>query len=112
MFQLISYKVYAELRSEIARAYLGILWWVIEPVLYMLAFYVVFAVVMQRGGEGYIVVLLTGLVAWKWFDATVRSGANAISANQGLMQQVYVPKYIFPAIVILTNLIKFVIVNS
>ena len=36
--ELILYKAYADLRVEAARGYLGMLWWVLEPVLYMGAF--------------------------------------------------------------------------
>ncbi len=108
--ELIGYKAYAELRAEAARAYLGFLWWIMEPVLYMAVFYVVFGVLFQRGGEDFAPFLLCGLVVWKWFDSTVRSGANAISSNAGLMRQVYLPKFVFPSIVILVNTVKFLVV--
>lgn len=108
--ELIGYKAYAELRAEAARAYLGFLWWIVEPVLYMAVFYVVFGVLFQRGGEGFAPFLLCGLVVWKWFDSTVRSGANAISSNAHLMRQVYLPKFVFPSIVVLVNTVKFLVV--
>ena len=45
---LIWYKVYAELSAEAARTWLGILWWVIEPVLYMSVFYLIFGIIFQQ----------------------------------------------------------------
>lgn len=108
--ELIWYKALAELRAEAARAYLGFLWWIVEPVLYMGAFYVVFGLVLQRGGPGFVPFLLCGLVVWKWFGSTVLSSANTIPANAGLMQQVYLPKYLFPAIVLVINTIKFSVI--
>ncbi len=107
---LIFYKVYAELRAEASRAYLGLLWWVLEPVLYMAAFYVVFGVIFQRGGEDFVVYLLCGLVPWKWFDASVKQASNSIGANRALMQQVYLPKLVFPTVVVLSNSVKFLVV--
>ncbi|WP_457670762.1 ABC transporter permease, partial [Thiolapillus sp.] len=53
--------------------------------------------------------LLIGLVAWKWFDTTVRMSLNAITAGKGLMSQVYLPKVFFPAVVILKNTVKFLV---
>lgn len=108
--ELVCYKAYADLRAEASRTSLGMLWWVLEPLLYMTAFYVVFGQLLNRGGEGFITFLLCGLVVWRWFATSVQRGASAISNNSGLMLQVYLPKYLFPAIVVLTNAIKFLIV--
>jgi lipopolysaccharide transport system permease protein len=105
--ELVWYKALAELRAEAARAYLGFLWWIIEPVMYMAAFYVVFGLVFERGGPDFAPFLLCGLVAWKWFGSTVTVSSNTIAANAALMQQVYLPKYLFPAIVVVINTLKF-----
>ena len=109
-FEVILYKTYAELRADASRYYLSFLWWLFEPMLYMTAFYIVFGLLFQRGGEGFVGFLLTGLVAWKWFDAMVRQGANSIRSAGGIMQQVYLPKYIFPGVLVLTNTVKFLFV--
>jgi lipopolysaccharide transport system permease protein len=106
---LIIYKAYADLKAEAARGYLGMLWWVLEPVLYLCVFYVVFSVIRHREGD-LIPFLLVGLVAWKWFASTVGQGAKSIIGGVGLMQQVYLPKYVFPAVLACTNLIKFLVV--
>lgn len=108
--ELVWYKACADLRAEAARAYLGALWWILEPLLYMLAFYLVFGVLLQRGGGSFVSFLLCGLVIWRWFATSVTRGTTAITANSGLMSQVYLPKYLFPMIVLVTNTIKFLIV--
>ena len=107
---LIRYKVYAELSAEAARTFLGILWWLIEPVLYMSVFYLIFGVLFQRGGEGFVYFLLIGLVVWKWFDSSIRSGMVSLQTNAAVIQQVYQPKFIFPVIVVLINTAKFLLV--
>jgi len=107
---LIAQKTRAELIAEARRGYIGILWWILEPLFYMSVFYIVFVVLFKRGGEDKVAFLLTGLVVWKWFAATIPQCANCISLNEGLVRQVYVPKFIFPAIVLATNTVKFLIV--
>jgi lipopolysaccharide transport system permease protein len=107
---LIRYKVYAELSAEAARTFLGILWWLIEPVLYMSVFYLIFGVIFQRGGEGFVYFLLVGLVVWKWFDSSIRSGMVSLTTNAAVIQQVYQPKFIFPLSVVLINTVKFLFV--
>jgi lipopolysaccharide transport system permease protein len=108
--ELIWYKSLAELRAEAARAYLGFLWWIIEPVIYMAAFYVVFVLVFDRGAPDFVPGMLCGLVVWKWFASTILVSSNTIGANAALMEQVYLPKYLFPAIVIVINTLKFLAV--
>lgn len=107
---LIYFKVIAELRAEVSRGYLGVFWWIAEPLIHMSVFYVVFGYLLNRGGPGYVTVLLTGLVVWRWFDASLRGGMNAILSNRNLMQQVYVPKLLFPLTTTLIATFKFLIV--
>ncbi len=108
--QLVLYKTYATLKAEAARTYISFLWWIVEPVMYMLVFYLVFALLLHRFTEDFVAFLLIGLVVWRWFDSTVRQGSNSIVSNKSLMRQVYVPKILFPTVVILSNSIKFLIV--
>lgn len=105
--QLIAYKAYADLKSEAARGYLGWLWWIIEPLLYLAAFYVVFGIALKHDEPGFVPSLLIGLVVWKWFDVAAKMSATAISAGRGLMAQVYLPKQFFALVVIFRNTVKF-----
>lgn len=108
--ELIHYRALGELKMELSRLYLGLLWWVFEPLLYMVAFYIVFDLLFQRGGEGFIGFLLCGLVPWKWFNNAISYASNSLIVNAGLIQQVYVPKIIFPAIVVVTGFYRFLVV--
>lgn len=104
------YKAYAELRTEIARSYMGLLWWIIEPMLFMAGFYVVFAYGFRSGKEGFATFLLIGLVPWKWFSSTISTGSNAIMANMGVIRQIALPKYVLPLSVMMANTVKFGII--
>jgi lipopolysaccharide transport system permease protein len=108
--ELIWYKGLADLHAEAARAYVGFIWWILEPLLYMAAFYVAFGLGLRGGGTHTLTFLLCGLVPWKWFSSTIQSGSNSIQANSGLIQQVYLPKYVLPCMVLVTNSMKFLII--
>lgn len=109
---IILYGVYTDLRTEVARRFLGFLWWIIEPVMYMGAFYIVFGLALRQNTPGYVPLLLSGMVVWKWFDGSVRLASNALSMNASIIQQIYVPKYVFALIPILSNTFKFLIILS
>lgn len=110
VFDLVTYKVYAELKAEAQRSYLGLVWWVAEPIIFMLIFYFVFDVLFQRAVEHYIQFLLIGLTTWHWMQATIVQCGSSISTNRPIIQQVLVPKAVFPVVIVLTNLVKFSIV--
>lgn len=110
LVDLIIQQARAGLRAEASRGYLGVLWWVIEPVMYMAVFYVAFAHVMKRGDENFAIFLLVGLIVWKWFYAALSAGANSLFANAGLMNLVYVPKIVFPLANIAVNTFKFLVI--
>ena len=109
---LIMQKARAGLRAEASRGYLGVLWWVLEPVMYMSVLYVAFAHLLNRGDENFVIFLLTGLIVWKWFHATINTGANSLMVHAGLMNQIYVPKIVFPLTNVTVNTFKFLVILS
>lgn len=111
-FSIILQKALAELISETRRGYMGMLWWILEPILYMSVFYLVFVVLLHRGGENRVAFLLIGLVVWKWFATSIPQCGNCILANSGLIRLVYMPKWVFPGMVVTTTTIKFFVVFS
>lgn len=109
---IIWYRAIAELKSESARALIGLLWWIAEPILYMLVFYFVFSVGFRMGGPDFVPFLLTGLVAWKWFASSIQSNTNVFLTNQGLISQVDLPKYTLVLTNVLTATLKFAAIFS
>jgi lipopolysaccharide transport system permease protein len=109
-YQIIKYRSLAELRAEIRRGYLGVLWWIIEPILYMSVFFILFGVGLRKGGIDAVPFLLTGLVPWKWFATCVGKSGNILGANSNILKQVNLPIYIFPSVTIVINTVKFIVV--
>lgn len=112
LIELVLFKAYAELKAESARNYISFFWWVIEPIIHMGVFYVIFDLVFHRGGPDYVPFLLCGLVVWKWFVSTVNQGSASILTNTNLIRQIYIDKAIFPASVLIANTVRFFFVFS
>jgi homopolymeric O-antigen transport system permease protein len=109
-WQFILVKVAANLKAEASRNYLSYLWWVFDPLLNMLVFYLVFGFLLQRGTENFVVFLLTGLIPWLWFSKTVNNSMMSIVQGKGLMMQVHLPKIILPTIIICQDAVKQMVV--
>jgi len=105
-FDLLLFKTEANLRTEVSKYYLNYLWWVIEPVLTMGVFYIIFGIFMNRGTEHFVAFLLAGLTFWNWFMRSVNNASSSIIGGQGLMQQVAIPKVFFPLEVVLRDCFK------
>lgn len=110
ILDLVLYKTFADLRAEAAKTYVNYLWWVLDPILSMLVFYLVFGVIFGERGEGFVAFLLVGLVFWTWYRQTIAHAGNAIVLGKGLMDQVHVPKPVFPIVTLMTDLTKFAVV--
>jgi len=96
--EYIAYSVRSELKLQFSGKYLGALWWVLDPVFYMLAYILVVHVIFRRGGPDYPVFIFTALLCWKWTSSCIAQNINSIRARGTLLSQVYVPKYVFSLI--------------
>ena len=106
LLALIWTKATFNLRSEVHHNYLSYGWWILEPLLHMGVFYLVFGFLLQRGGENYPVFLLTGLIPWMWFMKAVSGSSNSIIAGKNLMLQVGLPSIVFPLVSLLQASLK------
>lgn len=106
---LIFHLVLSDLKSKTSRTYLGLLWWVADPILYMLIFYVLVHMILDRGGPNYPAFLFVGLIPLKWTISCLVDSVTSISSKNRIIQQIYVPKVIFVVVRLLVNTVKFII---
>lgn len=102
LLELIWTKAIFNLRSEAYRNYLSYAWLVLEPLLHILVFYIIFSVLLHRGGDNFLVFLFAGQIPWIWFSKSVSGSSASIIAGKNLMLQVGLAPIIFPLI----NLLK------
>ncbi len=108
--ELIFYKNYADLRAETERSYLGFLWWIFEPIMYMTVMYMMFGILLGHKTDNYVPFLLIGLTIWQWFKSCLSHGADTILGSNYIIRQVHLPKVIFPITLILTDTTKFIFI--
>jgi lipopolysaccharide transport system permease protein len=107
--EILLYQAYCQLRVESERLYIGYLWWALETVLEMALLYVVFRALLGSPIDHYLSFLLCGLVSWRWLAQSVTRAAPTILANQPLAMQVFVPKVLFPAAMLIVDAVKFLV---
>jgi len=90
------YLVKSGLKAEHRNSFLGYFWWLLDPLLNAIVYYFLVVVILKRGGENYGLFLVVGLVAWRWTSSVLGSSAKAITSHASIINQVYLPKAIFP----------------
>ena len=93
-FKYAIYSAKAELKSEVADSYLNWLWWIIEPVCFMLIYTFVFGVVFKNSEDYFASFVFIGLTAWEFFNRMISGSVKLITTNRDLVTKVYIPKYI------------------
>ncbi len=99
-FRLIDVMARMALRADASRFFLGYIWWVLEPLLWVAVFYVVFVVILGSQQPDFLLFLATGKLAFVWFSKSVTQASNSIVAGRGLVGRVNAPKTLFPMAVI------------
>lgn len=105
-FRLVDTMARMSLRAEASRYFLGYIWWILEPLLWVSVFYVVFKVILQTGRADYLVFLMCGKLAFIWFSKSVNQSANSIVMNRGLIGRINVTKTLFPLAVVQEGLYR------
>ena len=109
-FDIIFHQVQVALRQDMQRFFLGIAWWFIDPLLYILIFYILFRAGLRfGGGVDAMLQIVVGISSFRLFSSTFAQASKSLLSNRGLMNQVSLPKWIFPLQVILLNFVKFLV---
>lgn len=101
--------VVRDLKVRYKNSVLGVLWSLLNPLLMMVVFSLVFGVLSNNDIRQYSVFFLVGLMPWNFFSGSVLSGANAITGNAHLVKKVYFPRELLPVAALMSNLVNFFI---
>ena len=103
---LLFHTVRARLSNELRLYYLHFAWWFVEPLLDMMIYYVVFAILLKQGTDNYVPFLLIGIVFWAWFNRSLQNGSLSILHAKDLMAQMNLPKAFFPIATVCQDFVK------
>ncbi|MFP5100232.1 ABC transporter permease [Staphylococcus equorum] len=98
------------MKSEYANHYLGVFWNIIQPILQLAVYYLVFGLGLRGGGEKiingvpFIIHLITGLFPWLFISQGINNGASAIMKNIGLLSKMKFPPSVFISITLTNNI--------
>lgn len=84
----------AQLKSEVANSYLNWVWWILDPLCFMLIYMFVFGYVFQSKEPFFAIFIFIGLTMWNFFNHVITNSVRIVKRNKSIVSKVYFPKYI------------------
>ena len=109
------YTVYAAksaLKSEVANSHLSWLWWILDPLLFMIVYSFVSLVVFRKKEPYLPVFIFIGFNCWNFFSGCLQQSVKLVTANRSIVSRVYLPKFILVFERMITNGFKMTIAFS
>lgn len=108
--ELIKNLVVRDLKLRYRNSVLGFAWCLLNPLLMMAVFTVVFTVLLSDNTiEKFPVFILTGILAWNLHTTALSSATNAVVGHAPLVQKVYFPREVLPISAVLSNTVNFLL---
>ena len=111
--ELLYFLTWRNILIRYKQAVLGVLWAVLNPVITMVVFTVLFNKVLGVGsgsyGVPYAVFAFSGLLPWNLFAMSLSGAGTSLVGNANLLTKVYFPRLVIPSSAVLSTLLDFLI---
>lgn len=105
LWELTGELVRRDVRLRYKRSVLGVLWSLLNPLLQLLVFSLIFGLLLPLNIPHFPLFLFVGLLAWNWFQASLTEATGAVVDNRDLVRRPGFPTVILPVVPVITNLI-------
>lgn len=96
-----------EIKVRHKNSILGVAWNLMNPLLYLGIFSVVFTFLLPSGVPRYALNLLAGLLVYDLFSAGVTGATSSVVANSPLVKKIWFPREVLPVAAVASNLVPF-----
>ncbi len=111
--ELLYFLTWKNILIRYKQAVLGVLWAVLNPIITMVVFTVIFnrllGVSSGSYGVPYAVFTFTGLLPWNLFAGSLSSAGNSLVGNANLITKVYFPRLVIPSSAVLGTVPDFLL---
>ena len=99
-----------DVKVRYKQTYLGIAWAILQPLMTMIIFSVIFGQLAKLPSEGvpYPIYTFAALLPWQLFSFAFSASSNSLVGNERIISKVYFPRLILPLSSILVGLVDFV----
>ncbi len=108
---LFYFLIWRDVKVRYKQTALGALWAIIQPLLTMVVFTLLFGRLARvpSDGEPYAIFSYAGLLPWNFFSTAVTTSSNSLVGNAHLITKVYFPRLVIPGAAVGAALVDFAI---
>lgn len=101
--------VWRDVKARYAQSVLGIGWALIQPLVRMVVFTVIFGKLagIKSDGAPYALFSFVALVPWTYFSSALSGAGGSLSGASNMLTKVYFPRLVIPLSAVLSKLIDF-----
>lgn len=109
--ELLFFLVWRDLKVRYRQTALGVLWVVLQPVLSMVVFSLLFGGLLNvpSGGVPYPIFAYAALLPWNYFAASFNRSSASLVGSAHLITKVYFPRLVIPISGVLSGLVDFAV---
>jgi len=107
--ELLYFLTWRDIKIRYKQAALGVTWAVLQPLLTMVIFSVIFGRLAKLPSDGipYPVFSFAALLPWQLFSGALSRAGSSLVANRNLLTKVYFPRLIIPLSAVVAGMVDF-----
>ena len=106
---LFAFLVWRDIKVLYAQTILGVSWAIIQPLVQIVIFTIVFGKVakIDTGGIPYVLFVSVAIIPWTFMSQSMTASSQSLVTGQGMLGKVYFPRLIYPLTPIFAKLVDF-----
>jgi len=111
--ELLYFLVWKDIKVRYKQTALGVAWVILQPLLGMLLFTLLFGRVAKLPSDGlpYPIFYYASLLSWTYFSTSLTTASNSVISNTSLITKVYFPRILLPASAVIAPLLDLAIAS-
>lgn len=85
-----------DLKSKYKGSVLGFFWMILNPLLQLCVYTVVFSVIMKMNIDKYYLFMFVAFIPWIFFSTCLSGGTSAVFGQQDMVKKIYFPREVLP----------------
>lgn len=98
----------SNLRARYRRSAIGFFWSLLNPLFTMVVMSIVFSAIFKSSLANFSIYIFSGLLPWSMILYGVINGTNSLVMSERYLKKVYVPKILFPIVIVSVEVVNFV----
>lgn len=106
---LFFFLIWRDVKVMYAQTILGFAWAIMNPLIQIFIFTIIFGKVAKLSTEGipYMLFSSVAIISWTYMSEAMSSSSQSLVTGQGMLGKIYFPRLIFPLTSVLSKLVNF-----